>query len=74
VIGLRLQGLREALSLPFFYNLFNLLGLKLAPMGHPPPPAQTRTCSFSASGSSVVLASAQTTLAVCLLLPTVRLA
>ncbi len=28
--------------------------------GHPPPPAQTRTCSFSASGSSVVLASAQT--------------
>jgi hypothetical protein len=34
VIGLRLQGLREALSLPFFYNLFNLLGLKLAPMGY----------------------------------------
>jgi hypothetical protein len=32
VIGLRLQGLGEALSLPFFYNLFNLLGLKLAPM------------------------------------------
>jgi hypothetical protein len=28
--------------------------------GYPPPPAQTRTCSFSASGSSVVLASAQT--------------
>ncbi len=28
--------------------------------GHPPPPAQTRTCSFSASGSSVALASAQT--------------
>jgi hypothetical protein len=27
--------------------------------GYPAPPAQTRTCSFSASGSSVVLASAQ---------------
>src|ERR671915_1852492 len=27
--------------------------------GYPAPPAQTRTCSFSASGSSVALASAQ---------------
>ncbi len=27
--------------------------------GYPAPPAQTRTCSFPASGSSVALASAQ---------------
>jgi hypothetical protein len=32
----------EALSLPFFYNIFNLLGLKLAPMGYSPPERPVR--------------------------------
>ena len=46
--------------------------------GYPAPPAQSRTCGFPASGSSVALASAQTfTVArykVQLLFPAVRLA
>ena len=46
--------------------------------GYPVPPAQTRTCGFPASGSSVVLAFARiftvTRYKTQLLLPTVRLA
>src|SRR5713101_7182322 len=39
----------------FRYKLRHLYGRNA---GYPAPPVQTRTCSFPASGSSVVLASA----------------
>jgi hypothetical protein len=53
-------------------------GLRRRDAGYPAPPPQTRTCSFSASGSSVVLTFARTVtvarFTAQLLLPAVRLA
>ncbi len=38
---------------------FSLEGSRGRDAGYPAPPAQTRTCGFPASGSSVILAFAQ---------------